>query len=199
MPRADRLLLILGLATGPAVAADDPPGARGLFVAATGGFLSGAADDDDGRDAGTWIGAGGGLRVGEEIVDGLTLGLHFAGGWGNANSGDYALGFGGMLVEAGYRPLARWPGVILTVGTGLGGGRLSGAGDGAPDGAAVGAMHALGLTYELPLHDARSGDEVGLSVAPTFRWVVVPGIDDTSAAFHLFALGVEVVWYAGRW
>lgn len=189
-----RPLALLFFAASPALAADGA-GARGFFVAGGVGLTSGTADATDGVDAGTWIGTGGHLQVGEELIDGLTLGLQFQGAYGAANGGDFDLGMGSLLVDVGWRPFAGTPALQVHLATGLGGGEVIATGEGDPAGAGVGAVHALGLSWDFPFGD---GGPRGAYWSPSFRWVFVPPALDTEVGFSVFTLGVDFSWYAGR-
>ena len=156
-------------------------------------MLTGTAADDEGRSAGTWTGGGGVLRLGEEVVPGLTLGLAFGGGSGAGSSDRFDLGVGGFVVQVGWRPFEAYPELQVLAATGLGGGSLTPKGDDGVEGAAAGALHQVGLTYEIDL-----GDPHGVALGPALQWSVVPPSEGAEAWISAITLGLEVVWYAGR-
>ena len=176
----------------PALAADDDRGLRGFFVASGGGLALGSAVDGEGEDAGSFFGNGGYLRLGEEVVPGMTLGLMFGGTGGDAESGRYAAGLGGFLLQVGWRPFAD---VVLTGGAGVGGGSIEPAEGDDPQGAAGGTLYQLGLAYEFSL---TGGAHDGFGVAPALNWFLVPSYDRSPTRLSVFMVGLDGFWYAGR-
>ncbi|MCB9541102.1 MAG: hypothetical protein H6703_01470 [Myxococcales bacterium] len=182
----------LALAALPAAAQD--VATRGAFVGGGGGMLTGTATDDEGRGAGGFLGGGGHLRFGEEALPGLTLGLEFLGGSGAGNNDRYETGFGGFVLQASWRPFDAVEGLVFLLGTGVGGGSLTGKGDDGFEGLAGGSLHELGVMYEFALY------RDGLSsfvIAPAVRWWLVPTTADNEVWLQSFAVGVDTTWYAG--
>ena len=184
----------LGIAA--AHAAEDTRGRRGWFVSGGGGALLGSGVDADGRDTASYFGGAGQLRVGEEVIDRLTLGLEFGGAGGGAD--DFDAGLGGFFLQASFRPALGTESLVCLLGTGVGGGSFTAkedAASGAPDGGAGGAIFQLGLSYEL---DFFGSPEEGLAFAPFVRWHIVPSTPDNAVQFSAFLVGLELPWYAGR-
>lgn len=188
-----RLFIALLLLPGLLHAAEEDRGPRGFYLGFGGGLMLGAATDEDGASAPGFLGNGGHLRLGEEVLPGFTLGLRFGGGGGASFDDDYETGLGGFALETTVRPLtdAGW---TLMAGVGVGGGSLDPK-DGGPEGSAGGSMLMLGTTYEWTVLGQPTA---GLAVAPTFTWSWFPAIRGNPAQLHAFIIGVETVWYAGR-
>lgn len=185
-------LLVTSLpATGRA--APEDRGIRGWYVGGGGGAAFGTARDEDGERVGSFFGSMGRLRVGEEAVPNLYLGLTFLGGSGTADR--YEAGFGGLFLEAGWRAFpSSLPALVVIAGTGIGGGEISPTDPDAVEGAPGGAMYALGLMWEFSF-----GDSVdGFTVAPTAHLYLVPGQFGNDASVQTVLIGVETVWYGGR-
>ena len=186
-----RLVLPLLLVALPAHAAEDGRGPRGFFIATGGGFVAGTARDQDGNDADPFFGTGGQLRIGEEALPGLTLGLWFGGG-GGAGGDDYTAVVGGFTLQVGWRAIAD---LVLTGGMGVGGGSLTPEVDDGPTGEAGGALFQLGIAYELKL---TGGPHDGFGVAPAVTWMLAPDYVRSPERLMAFIIGVEGFWYAGR-
>ncbi len=188
--------LLLGALAAPHAAAEERP-TRGGFVGLGGGFLTGTANDDTGRTAGSWLGGGGFLRFGEEAVPGLTLGLEFLGGYGPGANDRYAVGFGGFVLQLTWRPFDSRPELVFLLGTGVGGGEIvprNTVGADKYEGLVGGSIHELGVIYEF---DLWRGESVIWGLAPGVRWWVVPTTADGEVWFQTFSLGVETTWYFG--
>ncbi|MEZ4463504.1 MAG: hypothetical protein R3F60_28135 [bacterium] len=113
------------LLAATASAAPEDRGPRGWYVGAGGGVILGQASDSEGRDPGSFFGSGGRLRVGDEALPGLGIGLSFYGGGGTGDNEAYTSSFGGLLLEVSWRPLPeRLPAFVGRRGPGLGGGAL---------------------------------------------------------------------------
>lgn len=190
--RAMHRLILLVLFALPLHAADDDRGPRGLFLASGGGVAFGTALDGQGEDAGAFVGNGGYLRVGEEVLPGLTLGLLFGGAGGAATEEDFTAGVGGFALQVGWR--AAWD-LVLTGGVGVGGGSLTAEVDDGPEGSAGGSFYQLGAAYELKL---TGGPHNGWGVAPALTWLFVPDFDGSPARLSTVLVGVDGFWYAGR-
>ncbi len=175
-----------------AVAAEDDRGPRGLYLATGGGVAIGSALDGDGADAGSFFGNGGYLRIGEEALPGLTLGLFFGGGGAVAGSGDYSAGIGGFALQVGWRAISD---VVLTGGLGVGGGGLTAEVEDGPSGDAGGSFYTLGASYEFKLS---GGSYDGFGVAPAVTWMFVPDFEGSPTRLSAFLIGVDGFWYAGR-
>lgn len=192
MMSAMRFALLCSLLALPALAADDDRGPRGLYVASGGGVAVGSALDGSGDDAGSFFGNGGYLRIGEEALPGLTLGLFFGGGGGQAGSEDYSAGVGGFALQVGWRAVAD---VVFTGGIGVGGGSLTAEVDDGPEGSAGGSFYTLGAAYEFKLS---GGEHDGFGIAPAVTWMFVPDFEGSPARLSTFLIGVDGFWYAGR-
>lgn len=176
-------------------AAEDDRGPRGFYIGGGGGIVTGTATDGDGDDAGSFFGTGGQLRLGEEVIPGLTIGLELGGGGGAGSDDRYDLSVGGFLLQVGWRPMGSRPGLVLLAGTGLGGGGLTPKGDDGLEGDGGGAFHQLGFLYEFAF---TGEDQDGWRVAPSVRWLLVPSAGPEGVGINTFAVGLETVWYAGR-
>lgn len=190
VPVAVFVLLAVPLA---AHAVEDDRGKRGWYVSGGGGGVLGRAVDDDGRDTPSYFGFGGQLRVGEEVLDRLTIGLEFGGGGGSGE--DFEAGLGGFFLQAGYRPGWLGEGLVFMLGTGVGGGSLTANSETAPEGAGGGAIYQAALSWELDFFGA---PDEGIAFAPTLRWIFVPDTPDNEVQFSAFTLGLEIPYYAGR-
>jgi len=186
-------VLCAALLSSPAGAAVDPRGQRGWFIAGGGGGVIGGATDDAGRDTPSYFGTGGGFRFGEEVVPRWTLGLEFSGAGGSGEA--FSAGFGGFFLQSTYRPGWGTEGLVLLLGTGVGGGSLTADDDGGPAGAGGGAIFQAGVSYELDFFDA---PDEGVAFAPFVRWHIVPSTPDNDVQFSAFVVGLEVPFYAGR-
>lgn len=191
---ASTALGLLGaLALSPGVHAADRP-TRGGFVGTGAGFVTGSATDEDGRSAGAFLGGGGILRFGEEAIPGLTLGLEFLGGGGPGANERYSTGFGGFVLQATWRPFDDPAGLVLLLGTGVGGGELVPEGTDGFEGLAGGSFHELGAIYEFELWSEGTSS---LVLAPGVRWWLVPTTADNAVWLQSFAIGLETTWYFG--
>lgn len=168
---------------------------RGGFIGAGGGMLTGTATDENGEGAGAYLGGGGLFRFGEEVLPGFTLGLEFLGGSGTGSNDKYETGLGGLLLQATWRPFDAAEGLVLLLGTGVGGGSLSALGDDGFEGLAGGSLHEVGLVYEFTPY--RSGN-AAFAIAPGVRWWLIPTTADSEVWLQGFALGVDTTWYFGR-
>lgn len=182
-------------ALGAAPATAQEIATRGAFIGAGGGALTGTATDEDGEGAGAYLGAGGVFRFGEEVLPGLTLGLEILGGSGTGSNDRYETGLGGLLLQATWRPFDAAEGLVLLLGTGVGGGALTAIGDDGFEGLAGGSLHEVGVVYEFALY--RSGNSA-FALAPGVRWWLVPTTADSEVWLQGFALGLDTVWYFGR-
>jgi hypothetical protein len=186
-------ITVVSTISAPASAADDPRGQRGWFVAGGGGGVIGRAVDDRGRDTPSYFGAGGGFRFGEEVIPRLTLGLEFSGAGGSGDA--FEAGLGGFFLQSTYRPGWGTEGLVLLLGTGVGGGSLTAADDGGPDGGGGGAIFQAGVAYEFDFFGA---PDEGVAFSPYVRWHYVPSTPDNEVQFSAFVVGLEVPFYAGR-
>lgn len=168
---------------------------RGLFLGTGGGFLAGTATDEDDRSAGLFLGGGGLFRFGEEALPGLTLGLEIWGGSGSGTNDRYSTGLGGFVLQASWRPFDSLEGLVILLGTGVGGGSLDPQGDDGFEGLMGGSFHEVGLVWEFVVY--RDGDEA-LALSPTVRWLVMPTTADSPVWLQTVAVGFETVWYLGK-
>lgn len=177
----------------------DDRGPRGWFVSGGPAISLGRAVDSEGRDAGSFTGAGGHFRFGEEVWPGLTMGLAFLGTGGTGNSDRYDAGLGGLLLQGSYRPVDSTP-LVFVFGTGVGGGALTAKGaekdeEEPIDGTAGGALFQLGVLWEFKI---TGGPTDGLSLAPAINWYMAPSTDSNKASVQTFTIGVDTTWYFGR-
>jgi hypothetical protein len=183
------------VAASTAWAAPEDRGPRGLLLSGGIGLITGTVTDESGRDAGGFLGQASVIRIGEEALPGLTLGLEILIGDANANADKYSTSLSGLLVQLTYRPFVDAANVVFIVGTGIGGGRLQASGGEDFSGAVVGGLHELGVAYEVSLYgDASSG----LVAALTARWVGVPPSGEAPTTIQTYLFGIEAIWYAGR-
>lgn len=187
------LLIAAMLAPTVALAAPEDRGIRGWYVGGGGGIALGLANDTDGANPGSFFGNMGRLRVGEEAIPNLYLGLAFAGGAGSADT--YDAGFGGLILEAGWRALpSALPDLVLLGGVGVGGGSLTATNDEDLDASPGGALYQLGLMWEFTFGD----EPEGFVLAPSVHWYVVPAQFDNDAQLQAVLIGIESIWYGGR-
>lgn len=190
------LAAVFSLALGGlAHAAPEDRGIRGWYVGGAGGAALGTAVGEEGERAGSFFGSMGRLRVGEEAIPNLYLGLTFLGGGGAADR--YEAGFGGLFLEAGWRAFPdSLPALVLIGGTGVGGGEITAtdAEDTDAEGAPGGAIYEVGLMWEFTFGDAVDG----FTLAPTAHLYLVPGQAGNDAALQTVMIGIETVWYGGR-
>ena len=168
---------------------------RGFLMGFSGAAALGSTLDENGDAAGSHTGYGMAFRIGEEAVKGLTLGLEFLGGSATANNDKYKLGFGGLLIQATWRPFTSANELQFIFGTGLGGGSISEVDESGVEGSLFGALHQLGVQYDFFL-----GQPNGRSwtISPTARFLIVPASGDLQSQMMTVLLGVEVTWYQGR-
>ena len=177
-----------------ASAAPEDRGPRGWFVSGAGGLAVGAVDDVDGESAGSFLGNMGRLRVGEEAIPDLYVGLTFLGG--GVSSDRYEAGFGGLFLEAGWRAMpGALPDLVFIAGAGIGGSALEAKDptDGL-DAAPGGSMYELGLMWEFEFGD----EPEGFVLAPAVHWYFVPPQFENDAQLSAVLLSVEAVWFGGR-
>lgn len=180
-----------------AQAAPDDRGLRGWYVGGGAGVLIGQASDEEGRNPGGFLGSGGRLRVGDEAIPNLGIGLAFLGGAGTGNNDAYESTFGGLLLELTWRPLpATLTGLVVAGGTGVGGGTIDPAEGDERDykGTPGGAIYALGAQWEINFGD----DADGFMLVPGIHALFVPAQAGNDAGVSAFMVGLETVWYAGR-
>ena len=190
-----RLPIAILLAASSAWAAPEDRGPRGLLLSGGSGVITGTVTDEKGRNAGGFLGQASVIRIGEEALPGLTLGLEIVFGDANANADKYATSLSGLLVQITYRPFVDPAGLVFIAGTGIGGGSLEATAGEDFSGAVVGGLHELGVAYEISLYgDASSG----LVAALTARWLGVPASGETPTAIQTYLFGIEATWYAGR-
>jgi hypothetical protein len=179
---------------GAAHAAPEDRGQRGWYVGGGGGLAVGAADDVEGESAGSFLGNMGRLRVGEEAIPNLYVGLAVMGGGLSADR--YDAGFGGLFLEAGWRALpSALPDLVFLVGAGVGGGSLEAKdAEDELDSAPGGAMYELGLMWEFEFGD----EPEGFVLAPAVHWYYVPPQFENEAQLSTVLISVEALWYGGR-
>ncbi len=177
----------------PCAAAPEDRGPRGLYLAGGPSLLVGRATDDAGDDTPTYTGVVGRLRIGEEALPGLALGLELVGGAAAGEGFDAALG--GFLLQVGWRPFGPDDPLVLWGGTGFGGGDIAADGDAVDGGAAGGSIHSLAVAWELALW---GGESDGGRLTPVVSWLFVPQSFGGGVGFNALHLGVELTWYAGR-
>ncbi|MCB9545429.1 MAG: hypothetical protein H6706_05975 [Myxococcales bacterium] len=183
--------------TATAAAAPEDRGPRGWYVGAGGGVILGQASDAEGRDPGSFLGSGGRLRVGDEALPGFGIGLAFYGGGGTGENDAYAANFGGLLLELSWRPLPeRVPSLLFVGGTGVGGGVIEPVDDDERDyeGTPGGAFYSLGVTWEIPFGDGPDG----FALAPAIHADFMPSQGGNEAGLTAFMVGLGTVWYGGR-
>jgi len=188
---------LLCSAPRPARAEDDPRGHRGLFVAFSPSVTGARAVDDAGRDTPTLFANGGWFRLGEEVVDGLTLGLEF-GGLGGQGS-DFSASLGGFTLQATWRPSVLSERLVLLVGAGVGGVGLTpedaDVSPAQPKGSGGGALLQAGAHYELDLFGT---PREGFAFGPAVHAYWVPDTADNPVTLAALSLGLEAAWYFGR-
>lgn len=177
-----------------AQAAPEDRGRRGWYVGGGGGLAVGVANDVDGESAGSFLGNMGRLRVGEEAIPNLYVGLTFMGGGVAADR--YEAGFGGLFLEAGWRALpSTLPDLVFLVGAGVGGGSLDAKDpDDDLDSAPGGSIYELGLMWEFEFGD----EPEGFVLAPAVHWYFVPPQFENDAQLSTVLVSIEALWYGGR-
>ncbi len=188
--------LLLLLAATTAWATPEDRGLRGFMLGAGGGVTAGVATDESGRDAGGFLGQCTVIRVGEEALPGLTLGLEVLFGESEANAEKYTSSLSGLLVQLTYRPFESPEGLVILVGTGIGGGELTSKSADNFTGAVAGGLHEVGVAYEVSLMGDGPG---GLVAALNARWLGVPASGETPTTIQTYLFGLELTWYAGRY
>ena len=188
------LFLSVAFVASAAHAAPEDRGPRGWFVSGAGGVAVGAVDDVDGESAGSFLGSMGRLRVGEEAIPDLYVGLTFLGGGLSADR--YDAGFGGLFLEAGWRAMpSSLPDLVFIAGAGIGGGSFEAKdADDALEAAPGGSMYELGLMWEFEFGD----EPEGFVIAPAVHWYYVPPQFDNDAQLSTVLVSVEAVWFGGR-
>ena len=193
---APMTICLLLLAT-PAIALSAPEdrGRRGAFISLSNGPVIGHAVDADGRSAGAHTGFGTGLRFGEEVIDGLTLGLEIFGASFKGNADTHKGGLGGLLVQAGWRPWQTLAPLQFLLSTGVGGGSLSATSEDEFDGQVAGALFSVGVQY-----DVKFGVEqgAGFVLSPCIRGVLAPQSGDAETRIYTTVVGLEASWHFGR-
>ena len=189
------VFLLVLLTASTAWATPEDRGLRGFMLSAGGGMTAGVATDESGRDAGGFLGQCTVIRVGEEALPGLTLGLEAIFGESEANAEKYTSSLSGLLVQLTYRPFESPEGLVLYLGTGIGGGELNSKSAEGFTGSVAGGLHELGVAYEVSL----VGDgPAGLVAAFNARWLGVPASGETPTTIQTYLFGLELTWYAGR-
>lgn len=193
-PLLSALALVTLMFASAAHAAPEDRGRRGWYVGGAGGIALGAVDDVDGESAGSFLGNLGRLRVGEEAIPNLYVGLTFMGGGLVADR--YDAGFGGLFLEAGWRALPdTLPDMVFLAGAGVGGGALEAKdADDDLDAAPGGSVYELGLMWEFEFGD----EPEGFVLAPAVHWYFVPPQFDNEAQLSTVMVSVEALWYGGR-
>jgi len=175
---------------------EDLRGPRGFFVGAGPGFVIGRSVDADGRDTPSYFGSGGWFRFGEEVLEDFTLGLEIGGVGGTGE--DFAAGIGGFVLQGTWRPSFAGEGLVLLLGTGVGGGSLTPDDpddDAQPEGSGGGALFELGAHWELDLFGR---DDEGFVFGPALHAYLAPETADNPVRFTIFTVGLESAWYFGR-
>lgn len=189
------IYLLLLFAPAVALSAPEDRGQRGAFISLSSGPVLGHAMDSDGRSAGAHSGFGTGLRFGEEVIDGLTLGLEIFGANFKGNAETHKGSLGGLLVQAGWRPWKTMTPIQFLVSTGVGGGSLSATSDDAFDGQVAGALFSAGVQYDFKLGAERGA---GFVASPCIRGVLAPQSGDTGTRIYTTVVGIEASWHFGR-
>ena len=187
------LVLSLGLSS-VALAAPEDRGPRGSYVAIATGIVMGSATDVEGESAGSHIGSAFSLRFGEEVLPRLTVGMNISGAQANANQSLYETYFAGLLFDASWQPAEDLPLSIL-FGTGFGGGELTPKGADGFKGQVAGAIHILGLQYDLRWPRNHGG---GWCLSPYLRGHFLPASGESEAQIFTWAMGIETNWSWGR-
>jgi len=188
---------LCGVALSQARAEDDPRGQRGVFIAFSPTFSAVRGVDDAGRETPSLLASGGWVRFGEEVVDGLTLGLEL-GGLGGQGS-NFSASLGGFTLQATWRPGVLSERLVLLVGAGVGGVGLTpddaDASPAQPSGSGGGALLQAGAHYELDLF---GGPREGFAFGPALHGLWVPDTADNPVTLAALSLGLEAAWYFGR-
>jgi hypothetical protein len=176
-------------------AAPEDRGPRGTFISLGGGALIGQATDEDGRSTGSHTGSNTHLRFGEEVIPGLTLGLEMGGGSLNGLNDKYTGQFGGLFIQAGWRPFEQLQALQFLFGTGVGGGSLVASTDEGFEGDVAGALYSLATQYEF-----KFGEELGSGfiLAPYVRGIIAPQSGASQAQIYTTVIGLESGWHFGR-
>ena len=192
-----RLLAIAFLLCIPiaAYSAPEDRGPRGAFVSLSSGPTLGHALDVDGRSAGAHTGLMTALRFGEEVIDGLTLGLELFGSNFEGNADTHTGSLGGLLVQAGWRPFQYLSRFQFLFSTGVGGGSLSASTEDDFSGQVAGALFSAGMQYELKFGDERGA---GFVLSPCIRGILAPQSGDTGTRIVTTVVGIEAGWHFGR-
>lgn len=190
LPITFLLCIPLGVHSAP-----EDRGPRGAFISISSGPTLGHALDDDGRSAGSHTGLSTALRFGEEVIDGLTLGLEIFGSSFEGNADTHTGSVGGLLVQAGWRPFQHLSALQFLFSTGVGGGSLSATSDDDFSGQVAGALFSAGIQYELKFGAERGA---GFVVSPGIKGVFVPQSGDTETRIITTVIGLEAGWYFGR-
>ena len=185
----------LFLSVSVAHAAPEDRGQRGPLFGVSAGALSGTAWDEDGREGGAHLGYAFALRLGEEALPNLSLGLEFLGGVAQGNNSKYSLGFGGLLIHASWRAFKRADGLILLIGTGVGGGAMSEVSDSGFSGSIFGALHMVGVQYDFFLGE-RNGR--AWTISPSVRVWAIPASGSMESQLLTAFIGLEFTRYSGR-
>ena len=149
----------------------------------------------DGSGTGSGTGSQYELRFGEEVLPGLTLGFTLGGGQAFGNSDRYEVAFGGLSMEAGWRPLE--PPLFLLISTGIGGGTITpkSTDDEADEQSVAGAYYRLGIHYDFDWSHASRG---GFILSPSIRGHFIPASGGAEASITAVVTGLELTWAFGR-
>ena len=189
------LCLILGsLIPTQLCAAPEDRGSRGPYLALGTGVALGHATDTEGDSAGSHYGSDFNLRFGEEVIDGLTMGLNISSATLVGNQGLYTARTGGLLVDATWQISKETP-FSLLVGTGFGGGSLTAKGENGFAGDVAGAIFIAGAQYNFRWTGKTGG---GLSLAPYFRGQLLPASGSSGTRILSWMIGLETAWAWGR-
>ncbi len=179
-----------------AFAVEENRGLRGNYLALSSGVVMGQSTYSDGNTTGSGIGSGYELRFGEEVLPGFTLGFCLGGGNSNGNSDRYKSGFGGLSMEAGWRPLA--PPLFFILSTGIGGGSitpLSEEEDAQESQPVAGAYYRVGAQYDIQWTQKSGG---GLILSPFVRGHFIPASGSSNTSITSIVSGIELGWAFGR-
>lgn len=195
------MVLALALAATSALAAPEDRGARGWWISGgVGGGITNLAADD-GRDAGSAVGTSARLRVGEEVLPGLNLGLAVTYLHGAAESALFTAKQGSLLVDVNWQP---WPTLVpplvIEAGMGFGVGQLTPNADAQADevykGSSAGAAWVFGAAYAFePAGATQAG---GWTLAPTALLYWLPAQNGSPTRMVTVVLGLEGTWFFGR-
>ncbi len=184
--------------SGIAYADFDDKGKLGGVLAFSAGSSIGYGTDTDGKSSSSFIGTAFQFHFGEEVWQGLHLGLSFDMAQGKTQDDKYNQSLFAFGPEIRWRLSDDYRGFYFIGGIGVGGGGLTTIKqkdkNDFPGGSSGGSIWKLGMGYVFPLYENQNR----FLLSPKLLYQRMGEQFDSKATLDTFCLTIELLWGSGR-